>query len=117
MARMVEPASLDRYADLALRVGVGLRPGQRLVVRAPIEAAPLARALGAAAYRLGAPYVTAMWSDPEIARLRFDLAPGTSVAFDFQAVAGGTEFEILGTTFFLQGVGLGAIDTGDIGVI
>jgi aminopeptidase len=75
MARMVEPAQLDRYAELALQVGVGLRPGRRLVVRSPIEAAPLARALAAAAYRTGAPYVTAMWSDPEMARLRYDLAP------------------------------------------
>jgi aminopeptidase len=75
MARMVEPAQLDRYADLALQVGVGLRPGQRLVVRSPVEAAPLVRALAGAAYRLGAPYVTAMWSDPEIARLRYELAP------------------------------------------
>lgn len=78
MARMVEPARLDRYADLALNVGVNLRPGQRLVVRSPIEAAPLVRALAAAAYRMGAPYVTAMWSDPEIARLRYDLAPDGS---------------------------------------
>lgn len=78
MARMVEPAQLDRYADLGLQVGVGLRPAQRLVVRSPIEAAPLVRALATAAYRLGAPYVTAMWSDPEIARLRYDLAPDGS---------------------------------------
>ena len=31
---------LQNYADLAVQIGVGLRAGQRLIIRAPVEAAP-----------------------------------------------------------------------------
>ena len=30
--------NLERYADLAIGVGLNLQPGQRLVIRSPIEA-------------------------------------------------------------------------------
>jgi aminopeptidase len=66
---------LRRYADLAIHVGVALREGQRLVVRAPLHAAPLARALARSAYAAGAPYVDVDWSDEEIAKIRFLEAP------------------------------------------
>ena len=35
--------NLEQYADLAVRVGVGLQKGQRLLVRSPVEAAELTR--------------------------------------------------------------------------
>lgn len=69
---------LDRYAELALHVGVGLRPGQRLLLRSPVSAAPLARRIAAAAYRAGSPYVHVDWSDEEITKTRFLLAPDGS---------------------------------------
>lgn len=80
MARMDSDhdAQLDRYAELALHVGVGLRPGQRLLLRSPVAAAPLARRIAAAAYRAGSPYVHVDWSDEEITRSRFLLAPDGS---------------------------------------
>lgn len=78
MVRMDFDATLDRYADLAVHVGVGLRPGQRVVLRTPIAAAPLARRIAAAAYRAGAPYVTVQYSDDEIAKVRFAEAPEDS---------------------------------------
>ncbi len=34
---------LENYADLAVKVGVNVQPGHCLVVRAPIETAPLVR--------------------------------------------------------------------------
>lgn len=78
MAGMDHDAMLDRYAELALHVGVGLRPGQRLVLRSPVAAAPLARRIAAAAYRAGSPFVHVDWSDEEITRNRFLLAPDGS---------------------------------------
>lgn len=78
MGRMDLERVLDRYADLAVRVGVGLREGQRLLLRSPVSAAPVARRIVAAAYRAGAPYVQVMWSDEEVAKARYLLAPDGS---------------------------------------
>ena len=81
MARMDDSRHerlLDRYADLALDVGVGLRPGQRVLLRSDIAAAPLARRIAAAAYRAGSPFVDVRWSDAEVTRERFLHAPDGS---------------------------------------
>ena len=45
---------LQNYADLAVQIGVGLRAGQRLIIRAPVEAAPLVRLMTESAYKAGA---------------------------------------------------------------
>jgi len=45
---------LRRYAELAVRVGVDLQLGQDLLINCYVEHAPLARAVGAAAYEAGA---------------------------------------------------------------
>ena len=34
---------LKKYADFIVRVGVNPQPGQTLIIRCPLEAAPLAR--------------------------------------------------------------------------
>src|SRR5512141_1906876 len=57
-----EPAGIfPSYADLAVKVGLNLQPGQRLLVIGPLanggvslEAAPLVREIAASAYRAGA---------------------------------------------------------------
>ena len=75
---------LDRYAELAVRSGVNIQPGQQLVVTAPIEAVPLASLITEHAYRAGASLVTVLYSDEAatLARFRlandeaFDVAPG-----------------------------------------
>jgi len=75
---------LDRYAELTVRSGVNIQPGQQLVVTAPIEAVPLARLVTEHAYRAGASLVTVLYSDEQatLARFRlagddaFDVAPG-----------------------------------------
>ncbi len=74
---------LDTYADLIVKVGLNLRAGQRLCVRAPLEAAPLVRRVAAHAYRAGSPLVDVIWSDPELQLIRFQDAPPDS----FQTVA------------------------------
>lgn len=66
---------LDAYADLVLEVGVSLRAGQRLHLRSPLVAAPLARRIVAAAYRAGSPYVSVDWTDEEVTKARYLLAP------------------------------------------
>ena len=35
--------NLEKYAELAVKVGVNIQPGQTLLVRTPIECAPFVR--------------------------------------------------------------------------
>lgn len=69
---------LQNYADLAVKIGVGLQPGQRLLVRAPVESAPLVRLIAASAYKAGARLVDVMWSDDAVTLARFEHAPRDS---------------------------------------
>ncbi|HMO29099.1 aminopeptidase [Enterovirga sp.] len=71
---------LERLAAVAVRTGLGLRPGQELVLTAPLDAVPLARAITREAYRAGASLVTLLYTDEEAALARFQLAP--DAAFD-----------------------------------
>src|SRR3954454_5131800 len=65
---------LDRFAKVTVRVGLGLAPGQELVMTAPIEAAPLVRLITAQAYKAGASLVTTLFEDDEATLMRFQLA-------------------------------------------
>ncbi len=62
---------LDRLAEVAVRVGLGLKPGQEVVMTAPLEAVPLARRITEHAYRAGASLVTTLLSDEEATLMRF----------------------------------------------
>ena len=66
---------LDRYAELAVRVGANVRPGQVVGVIARIEHAPLVRAVARAAYRAGAAYVDAYYVDQHVRRSMIELGP------------------------------------------
>lgn len=78
--------NLQKYAELAVRVGLNLRPGQRLLVRAPspygvtFEHAPLVRYVAEAAYKSGARLVDVFWGDEQMELIRFAHAPRDSFA-------------------------------------
>ena len=72
---------LDRLAEVAVRVGLGLAPGQELVLTAPLQAAPLVRRVTEHAYKAGASLVTTLYSDEECTLARFKHAP--DAAFDY----------------------------------
>jgi len=69
---------LRKYAELAIKIGVGLQAGQRLMVHAPVESAPLVRLIAASAYRAGARLVDVQWSDDALTLARFQHAPRDS---------------------------------------
>lgn len=69
---------LDTYAELAVTIGVGLQPGQRFLIRASLEAAPLVRLVAAQAYRSGARLVETLWNDPQLLLERYRHAPRDS---------------------------------------
>ncbi len=72
---------LDRLAEVAVRVGLGLREGQELIVSAPLEAVPLVRRITEQAYKAGALLVTSFYSDDACVLARFEHAPDAS--FDY----------------------------------
>ena len=66
---------LDQLAEVAIKVGLGLKAGQELVMTAPLDALPLARRITEQAYRAGASLVTTLYSDDEAALMRYRFAP------------------------------------------
>lgn len=78
--------NLQKYAELAVRVGLNLRPGQRLLVRAPspygvaFEHAPLIHFIAEAAYKAGARLVDVFWGDEKMELIRFENAQRDSFA-------------------------------------
>ncbi|WP_114570673.1 aminopeptidase [Exiguobacterium flavidum] len=71
---------LKKYAELAVRTGINLQPGQQLEIRAGIDNAPLVREVTKVAYEAGASNVYVQWSDDEMTKIRFHHAPDE--AFD-----------------------------------
>ncbi len=74
---------LDLLAEVAVRVGLGLRQGQELLMTASLDCVPLARRITEQAYRAGASLVTTLLSDDEAALMRYRFAPDAS--FDHAA--------------------------------
>src|ERR1700686_909697 len=80
----IDPVKLDRRAEVAIKVGLNLKPGQDLLLTAPATALPLVRRIAEHAYKAGAGLVTPLFADEEVtlARYRFgaddgfDRAPG-----------------------------------------
>lgn len=69
---------LDAYAELLVKVGVNVQPGQKLIVRSSTAAVDLTRRVVELAYRAGSPYVEVLWNDDGVTRARFAHAPDGS---------------------------------------
>jgi len=67
----IDPVKLDRLAEVAVKVGLGLRPGQDLLLTAPAIALPLVRRIAVHAYKAGAGIVTPILSDEEMTLARY----------------------------------------------
>ncbi|HEY3543021.1 MAG TPA: aminopeptidase [Gaiellaceae bacterium] len=65
---------LDRYAELIVSVGANVQPDQVVAVEASPEAAPFVHAIARHAYARGARYVDASYFDPDVKRIRAELA-------------------------------------------
>jgi len=59
------------YADLIIRSGVNLQPGQGVAIRAELGHREFVRILAAAAYDAGARHVEVLWVDPLVNKVRF----------------------------------------------
>ncbi len=65
---------LDRYAQLTVRAGLNITPGQQLLITAPLEAVELVRRITHHAYKAGCTLVTCMYSDEEATLSRYEQA-------------------------------------------
>lgn len=72
---------LDRLAEVAVKVGLGLRAGQELIMSAPMEALTLVRRITEHAYKAGALLVTTFYADDPTTLARFSYASDAS--FDY----------------------------------
>ncbi|MFW9877976.1 MAG: aminopeptidase [Candidatus Thorarchaeota archaeon] len=78
---------LEKYAEVLLKVGVNLQPGQRLLIGGPslesdgvpLDLAPLVRFIVKKAYQMGARFVEVVWGDEQLRLMRFKDAPKDSI--------------------------------------
>jgi len=69
---------IDQLAEVAVKVGLGLKPGQELLMTASLDALALARRITEHAYRAGATLVTTLYADDEATLMRYHHAPDAS---------------------------------------
>ena len=74
----IDPVKLDRLAEVAVKVGLRLQPGQDLVMTAPVAALPLVRRIAEHAYEAGAGLVTPFLADEEVTLARYRSGPDDS---------------------------------------
>jgi aminopeptidase len=70
-SQVIDPVKLDKLAQVAIKVGLQLQPGQDLVLTAPVAALPLVRRIAAHAYMAGAGVVTPFFADEEVTLARY----------------------------------------------
>ena len=74
---------LDRLAAVAVHTGLGLGPGQELVMTATLDSVALARRITEHAYKAGASLVTTLFGDEQSALARYRY--GSDASFDAAA--------------------------------
>ena len=74
----IDMVKLDRLAEVAIKVGLALQPGQDLLLTAPSAALPLVRKIAEHAYQAGAGLVTPILSDEAITLARYRFAADES---------------------------------------
>jgi aminopeptidase len=72
---------LERYAELVVRVGANVQPGQEVFVFPAVEHHDLARALTREAYRAGAAYVHVLYHDMHARKAMIELGPDEALTY------------------------------------
>ncbi len=70
--------NLERYAEVIIKIGVNVQPGQRVLITPWVENADFVRLLTEQAYKAGASFVDVMWEDERLRLTRFEYAPRDS---------------------------------------
>lgn len=69
--KMISGKTLEKYAELVIKIGVNLQKGQGLEIACPVEKYHIAHALAEAGYKAGAKIVKMRWMDEAADRLNF----------------------------------------------
>jgi aminopeptidase len=77
----VSDERLERYAELVVRVGANVAPGQIVDLRGLVEHAPLVRAIARAAYAAGARYVETLYNDAHVRRAMIEHGPDEALTW------------------------------------
>ncbi len=80
MTDPIPRAELEAYADVILRVGANVQPGQNVLAQGLVEHAPLLRALAERAYAQGAGAAYIYYRDKRIVRAQLALAKTDALA-------------------------------------
>jgi aminopeptidase len=72
---------LERYAELVVRVGANVQPGQEVFLQSAVEHHELARALVRQSYRAGASYVNVLYGDTHVRRAMIELGPDEALTY------------------------------------
>ncbi|WP_373230695.1 aminopeptidase [Cohnella sp.] len=67
-------AKLGRYAELIVKVGVNIQPGQEVFITGSIHMASLVRMVAGKAYEAGASNVHVDWTDEALSRMKYEKA-------------------------------------------
>jgi aminopeptidase len=74
-------ARLERYAELAVRIGANVQEGQEVTVHGLVEHVDLLRALTRQAYRAGASYVNLLYDDQHARHAMIGLGPDSALTY------------------------------------
>jgi aminopeptidase len=72
---------LERYAELVVKVGANVQPGQEVFLFPSVEHKDLARALTRQSYRAGAAYVHILYNDAHVRRAMIELGPDEALTY------------------------------------
>lgn len=64
-------SKLEKYAELAVKVGINLKEKEGLIIGGNLDSIPLARLVMAKAYELGAKHVEFLFTDDEMSLIRY----------------------------------------------
>ena len=78
---MTPEERLQRYAELAVRVGANVQEGQDVVVTCLVEHVEIARAMAREAYRAGAKHVIVLYSDLHVRRASIEHGPAEELGW------------------------------------
>lgn len=67
--------NLEKYAELAVKVGINIQKGQTLVINGPTNNLEFIRLIAKKAYQAGAKNVHVEWNDEQLSLLKYTLAP------------------------------------------
>jgi len=71
--------TLEKYAELAVKIGLNVQPEQTVVIMTPISCAEFVRKLTEKAYEAGARDVVVDWDDDEVKAIRLRKAPDATL--------------------------------------